>query len=67
MGVRKSRTMSDTEVILLAVGVSVLTALVASAGCQLSHRTRNQQMDELIAILSEYLRRTGGLPLPGDG
>ena len=60
--------MSDTEVILLAVGVSVLTALIASAGCQLSHRTRNQQMDELIAILSElYLRRSGGSPLPEDG
>ena len=59
--------MSDTQVILLAVGVSVLTALVASAGCQLSHRTRNQQMDELIAILSEILRRRGDSPLLGDG
>jgi len=59
--------MSDTEVILLAVGVAVLTALIASAGCQLSHRTRNQQMDELIAILSEYLRRSGGPPLLEDG
>ncbi len=59
--------MSDTEVILLAVGVAVLTALIASAGCQLSHRTRNQQMDELIAVLAEYLRRSGGPPLLEDG
>jgi hypothetical protein len=59
--------MSDTEVILLAVGVAVVTALIASAGCLASHRTRNQQMDELIAILTEYLRRTGGSPRLSDG